>query len=116
MHFSNTSNLKEIIMDDSVFYCEYAQTMCHGEDEDDDDEDLTRRFIFHRCCETLERVSIRNAKWFLDRTNITRMISQNALIKFVRLAPHTLRWFRSDLTQENINMLRLERPDIELIN
>lgn len=40
---------------------------------------------------------------------------QNALIKFVRNDPSTLRYFRSDLTLENTNMLRLERPGIELL-
>ena len=38
------------------------------------------------------------------------------LIKFVRNAPPTLRWFRSDLTSDNMEMLRMERPEIELLN
>ena len=41
---------------------------------------------------------------------------QNALIKFVRNAPSTLRWFRSDLTPDNMTTLRLEQPGIELLN
>jgi hypothetical protein len=41
--------------------------------------------------------------------------TQNALIKFVRNAPSSIRWFRSDLTLENMNMLRMERPGIELL-
>ena len=42
------------------------------------------------------------------------MVPQNALIKFVRNAPPSLRWFRSYLTIEIMNMLRLERLEIEL--
>jgi hypothetical protein len=38
------------------------------------------------------------------------------LIKFVPNAPMSLRWFRSDLTHANMNVLRLERPGIELFN
>mmetsp|Transcript_40457 Transcript_40457/g.41024 ORF Transcript_40457/g.41024 Transcript_40457/m.41024 type:complete len:103 (-) Transcript_40457:183-491(-) len=77
-------------------------------------------FIFHQCCNKgLARFSIRKAKTFffdVNRRGKIRSIPQNALIKFVRNIPSTLKWFRSDLTQENINMLRLERPDIELVN
>ena len=40
----------------------------------------------------------------------------NALLKFVRNAPSTLRWFRSDLTPDNMTTLRLEQPGIELLN
>jgi hypothetical protein len=38
------------------------------------------------------------------------------LIKFVRNAPPTLRWFRSDFTPDNMKILRMERPEIELLN
>eukprot|EP00536_Pseudo-nitzschia_multiseries_P005765 jgi/Psemu1/13439/gm1.13439_g len=41
-------------------------------------------------------------------------VPQAALIKFVRTAPQSLRWFRSDLSPENMDMLRSERPGIEL--
>ena len=43
-------------------------------------------------------------------------VPQNALVKFVRNAPPCLRWFPSDLTPEHMNMLRVEQPDIELLN
>jgi hypothetical protein len=44
--------------------------------------------------------------------NVT-LVSQNARIKFVRNIP-SLRWFQSDLTQEDIDMFQKERPGIEL--
>jgi hypothetical protein len=65
----------------------------------------------------LERISIKNAKFedfMVDDHVVT--IPQNALIKFVRNAPPTLRWFRSDFTPDNMKILRMERPEIELLN
>lgn len=73
-------------------------------------------FIFHRCVNGLERFSIRNASFYHRFKLSTKLEKQNLLIKFVRNAPSTLKWFRSDLTDENIDMLRMERPGIELVN
>ena len=42
-------------------------------------------------------------------------IPQDILIKFVRNSP-SLQWLRSNLTQENMTMLRTERPEIEFVN
>ena len=76
--------------------------------------------MFHYCCKALERVSIRNMKfrifWGDDNDDDDEDFTQNLLIKFVRNAPPTLHWFRSDLTPDNITMLRMERPGIELLN
>ena len=44
------------------------------------------------------------------------ILPQNVLIKFVQNAPASLRWFRSDLSEANMNMLRLERPEIQFVN
>ena len=90
-----------------------------GEDENLSDlKNSPDLFLFHKCGSTvLERVSIRNAKWYgFDHDEDPIIIPQNALIKFVRNAPKSLRWFRSNLTTENMTMLRLERPEIELVN
>ena len=94
-------------------------------------------FLFSYSSKKLERVSIRNAKYTNITTNvvssstnhvenndneiatgtiITNQIPQEALIKFVRNVP-SLRWFRSNLSKENIAMLKKERPnEIQLIN
>ncbi|OEU23449.1 hypothetical protein FRACYDRAFT_267543 [Fragilariopsis cylindrus CCMP1102] len=69
--------------------------------------------MFHRCCKALERVSIRNMHFNDYRY---KDFKQNLLIKFVRNAPPSLHWFRSDLTPDNMTMLRMERPGIELLN
>merc|ERR1711971_1289145 len=71
------------------------------------------KFLFHKCCKVLERLSIRNAKYSNAYIGSERIIPQDALIKFVRNAPPTLKWFRSDLTKENMDLLRLEQPGIE---
>ena len=93
-------NLKEIIMDNSEFQFDLD---CYI--------DITRkdRFLFYCCSNALERVSISNATSWLNNP-----LPQRVLINFVRNVP-TLRWFRSGLNEENKNMLRLERPDIEFL-
>jgi hypothetical protein len=112
------SRLKELHMDNSVLFDLYA-------DKFDDLNNHQDVFLFHLCTNALERVSIRNMNYYYDfydgdddDHDIEIMISftQNALIKFVRNAPSSMRWFRSDLTLENMNMLRMERPGIELLN
>jgi hypothetical protein len=58
----------------------------------------------------LARVSIRGAHYAEWEVN-PKPIPQSMLIRFVRNAPN-LRWFRSDLTSENVVMLQRERPDV----
>ena len=115
--FRASKNLKEIHMNNSSFSIFFREIM-----------DLNNHheiFMFHYCCKALERVSIRNMKFgdFLrydDDFNCDEdqklIFVQNILIKFVRNAPPSLHWFRSDLTPDNITMLRMERPGIELLN
>jgi hypothetical protein len=112
-NMKSSDNLKEIIMDDSEFVC--CQTV---KDIISNLENYRNNFIFHHCSKALERVSIRNAKVceMITRDEPTVVIPQNALIKFVRSAPPSLRWFRSDLTPENIRMLKNERPEIKCLN
>ena len=78
-------------------------------------------FLFYKLChKALEGVSIRNmtACFFDDGENhpLHHPLPQTALVKFVRNAPTTLKWFRSDLTQDNITMLQSERPGIKFLN
>ena len=83
-------------------------------------------YLFHRCLrnnQVLVRVSIRNAKIakvpqhaLYGKKKVVwegKKVSQNMLIKLVRNTPSTLHYFRSDLTPENREMLKLERPDID---
>ena len=66
---------------------------------------------------SVEYLSIRNAMWREpgSRPGTEIPVSQDALIKFVRNAPKSLRVFRSDLYERNVRMLRLERPNIEFL-
>ena len=57
----------------------------------------------------LRRVSLRKAKWY--RKGSFCPVPQEALLKFVRCTP-SLKWFRSDLTIENVATLQKERPDL----
>ena len=88
-------NLKKIIMDDGVFYVTGADQFDALSDMEDDVHSKT--FIFHKCdSNVLERVSIRNARYqWYDNGSWTEtiIIPQNALVKFVRNAPQSLRWF-----------------------
>jgi hypothetical protein len=104
---SSSNNLKEINMDNTSFICSGVKK-AHFADLNNH-QDI---FLFHKCCKSLERISIQNAKYYYP-TNEGKL-SQNSLIKFVRNAPPNLRWFRSDLSISNILMLRKERPGIEL--
>jgi hypothetical protein len=66
----------------------------------------------------LERVSIKGAKYKRKGQQIEPepiSIPQQWLIKFARRAA-SLRWLRSDLTPENVAMLKRERPDVEFVS
>ena len=109
---SSSMNLKEINMNNTVFYY-------YGDEEKDCMLDLNNHqeiFIFHRCCKILECNPIKNVKFTYYRFGAPVSIPQNELIKFVRNSPRSWRWFRSDLIPHNMIMLRLERPGIELLN
>lgn len=67
-------------------------------------------------CTRLERVSIKGATIEICRMDrFVENISQNWIIDMVRRHP-TLRWLRSDLSAENVQMLRQERPDITFVS
>ena len=108
------ANLKQIYMDDSVFWLDHADERHQLSDLENDEH--SNIFLFNQCRTKLERVSIRNAKWYGYGCPEDTVIPQKALIKFVRNALTSLRWFRSDLTVKNMTMLRSERPGIELVN
>ena len=112
------NNLRSITMNDFDFYSRDMDQLA----------DLTRHdnvFIFHDCFSKnthLERISIRGIRYSTFAPPATNhKIPQNALIKLVRNAPASLKWFRSDLTIDNIDMLQTERNElgkskIELLN
>jgi len=139
-NLNQCENLKQLFLDDSIFHCNdrgrnygwfgrfEEEVEVEGPVNNNDNTNnnninntINNIFIFHICCEKIERVSIRNAKYNEENHNsinntITTLITQKALIKFVRNAPPTLQWFRSNLSKANIDMLHKERPTIELLN
>lgn len=114
LEFRGANNLREIHMDDHTFCVPHH--FRRDQADDDDDDNAT---IFGSCIQTLERVSIRNSKVSLVFGDFGlgsgKSLSQSSLVKFVRNCPN-LRWFRSDLSKENIDLLRSERPGIEFLN
>ena len=83
------------------------------------DEENLLNLLFRRC-RSLERLSIRNVTWAYpmcptDIDDQAGPLSQEMLIKMVRRHP-TLRWLRSDLSEENIAMLQRERPEITFVS
>jgi hypothetical protein len=104
-----TKNLREILMDNTLFHCGPYKTNYKFSDLYNH-QDV---FIFHGCSKSLERVSMRNMKFPRSTFNDDQreMFKQNALIKFVRNAP-SLRWFQSDLSRDNIVMLQEERSHL----
>ena len=78
-----------------------------------DETSIIQRFFFFACNNSLERVSLKGGRYVAMANAAERLdFPQWALMRFVRRTP-TLKWFRSDLTQENIELLQYERPEIE---
>jgi hypothetical protein len=67
-------------------------------------------YLFHACNQPLERVSVKDLTYAWSGRRYMH-VPQGALVKFVRRTP-TLKWFKSDLTPENVALLRAERPDV----
>ena len=128
---TTTTLIKEIMMDYSSFYLDDEDETTARAGQELVLSDLTTPkhrdvFLFHECCDGLERVSIRDARYIKKNNNDDDdddddeddrgiLIPQNALIKFVR-STASLQWFRSNLTYENMELLRKERPGIQLLN
>jgi hypothetical protein len=114
-----STNLREIHMDNTLFYCGPYQTIYKFAHLNNHQE----VFLFHGRSKSLESVLICNMKsphsTFID-DHRTQIFKQDALIKFVGDVP-SLRWFQSDLSRENVDMLQEERSqsgklEIELLS
>ena len=101
-------HLQEIYMDNAVFFGGVYSNL--------DSRYTSQYSLFESCKRNLIRISIQNARCRDIVSLETHVLPQNVLIKFVRQALPSLRWFRSDLSSKNITMLRAERPDIEFVN
>ncbi len=63
----------------------------------------------------LERVTLKHADYCSFSDPGWKVLPQEALMKFARHTPK-LRWFCSDLTEENDASLKEERPEVEFFN
>jgi hypothetical protein len=64
----------------------------------------------------LERVTLKHAEYYSGNDNWkVKVLPQEALMKFVQHTPK-LRWFCSDLTVQNIAILKEKRPEVEFCN
>ena len=126
------NNLKELYFDNCCFWFDHDLQIREDEDypnDDDEDNSVTafeamsdnnnyqHIFLYYRLCNNpLERISIRKARYNTDFNNNKQILPQSILMKFVRKAPATLVWFRSDLSATNIRILQSERPEIQFLN
>ena len=123
----NLNNLREIHMDSAIFY-----TDNHHNNNNNHNEPPPPYLIFQNCKQHLERVDIRSVKvqnftWSsgmsLSSPSSNNLIAcyqakpipQETLMEFARQTA-TLRWFRSDLNEFNISILKQERSEIEFIS
>jgi hypothetical protein len=99
-------NVTNVYLDDSLFHYDPTQSS----------EGARRGMdIFRDCGLTLERVSVKNVQYQSGQVGRIRALPQRGLIEFVRSAP-SLKWFRSDLTPQNVAMLQQERPDVTFVS
>lgn len=104
------SNLTELSLDGCRFLSSRMQHMT-GLPERVNDED---NYMF-RYCQSLTRLSIKNATYKNLQDWHFQPIPQEMIIDMVRRHP-TLRWLCSDLSEKYVAMLRLERPDIVFVS
>jgi hypothetical protein len=123
--FQNAANLTELNLDGTRL-----NRRSTGREESSfetevqtDDSDRNPYMWMH--FKNLKRLSMKNTAWCTchydnfgptsgDSDEPPQPISQAMIIKLVRHHP-SLRWLRSDLTQENIATLQQERPDITFV-
>ena len=105
-------------MDDAVFvvYDHEIAVLSETVEETEEEAAALPTWLLQKCSSTvLERVSLRNAKLVVLGRSGHHDMPQTALLNFIRNAPTTLRWFRSNLTQDNIAIVQQERPAIEFV-
>ena len=128
------NSLKELYFDNRFFgfnhnrrIDENGNTVDNNDDDNDnivteieamsDGNNYSNIFLFCGVYDKpLERISIRRARYVDYSNGVHKSIPQSMLMKFVRKAPATLVWFRSDLSPANIQILQSERPGIQLLN
>eukprot|EP00985_Skeletonema_marinoi_P000044 scaffold13_cov100-Skeletonema_marinoi.AAC.1 len=108
------TNLRELWADNLLCDWRYDKLFAPLLSQFFDENSIIQRFFFFACNEKLERVSLLGGRYVKIGTNDAIKFPQMSLIRFVRNTPQ-LRWFRSDLAEENVRMLSEERPEITFV-
>lgn len=106
-------NLKELYMDNILCDWRFDKLFAPLMNQFFDETSIIQRFFFFACNKSLEKVSLKGGRYlsFTNRSSDMIDFPQWALMRFVRRTA-SLKWLRSDLTQENIKLLSRERPEI----
>lgn len=109
--FKSANNLKDLNLDNSVLYHGDIPLSHFG----DDSAYARGGWCMLVQCRRLERLSIKGISATLFRGS-PQAVSNDVIAKYVRHAPPTLRWLRSDLSQDYVAMLKQERPEITFVS
>lgn len=115
-HYINFPEMLELNLDDSRFHVIGPPLEETTEGRDYDEEPTNGaglNYIMLMDCQHLERLSIKRASYGTEELGF-EPVTQGMLIKMVRHHA-TLRWLRSDLSKENVAMLKRERPEISFV-
>lgn len=111
MNLRTTGNLTEFYIDDAHFILT-GQSMAWARMINRTRGGAPELHLFALGPRGLERVSIKGATMENQEDGLERQsLSQETIIRFVRNTP-TLRWLRSDLSDENMAMLKQKRPEV----
>ena len=108
----SANNLKELSMDNSMFF-DYHNEADSRSEKDADDTVVSKTLLFYKCSsKILERVSLRNLRfWFYSTPEkIFTDMPHKALMKFIRNAPTTMRWVPKQFNQGQYRDLTTGTP------
>lgn len=105
-------NLRELYVDNILCDWRFDKLFAPLMNQFFEENSIIQRFFFFACNSQLERVSILRGR-YVTMGPVTAMIEfpQWALMRFVRRSPR-LKWFRSELTEENKEILSREKPNM----
>lgn len=113
--FRQAPNLTELMLDDFLDKYDELQNVFLRRYTKEETRNDGRNWYMWRHCSSLERLSFNNATYICSDMAAPEPIPQEMLIKMVRHHSN-LRWLRSDLTAENIAMLKQEKPGITFVS
>ncbi|KAL7527112.1 hypothetical protein ACHAXR_001812 [Thalassiosira sp. AJA248-18] len=107
--------LQELYVDNIIADWRYDKLFAPLMNQFFDEASIIQRFFFFACNKTLERVSLKGGRYVTMGSLEKKIFPQWTLMRFVRRTA-ALKWFRSDLTLENMKLLSMERSDVHFCN